>query len=348
MPLSNGDELPIWVNAVVFLAAAVAVWGAGTRLTRNVDGIARATGLGQAFAGMLFLSTITTLPELTNTVASSWLGNPALAINNLLGSASINIVLLALADAFIGRDAVTSVVARPVTLMVTALSILLLAVVAVAIVITDVPFLGVGVWSIIICTLSIGAFWLAKGYDDRAPWVLRDWSGGYVEEVGEDVGEAALPSLLARGAAAAAVILVAGTLLSATGDALARQTGLGTGLVGFALLGLSTSLPELSAVTTALRLRRYEMAFGHVMGANFINLSLILVADIVFVGGPVVNQLGRFETISAMLGALLIGTYLVGLLERRNPTVMRMGYDSLAVIVLFAVGLVLLSTVRHE
>ena len=347
MPFSNAQDLPIWINAGIFLVAAVLVGGAGTRLTHYVDGISRATKLAQAFAGMLLLGVITTLPEMANTAAASLIGTPALAINNVLGSASINVLLLALADAFIGRDAVTSVVAKPVTLMMTALCIMVLVVVAAAIVITDVPVLGIGIWSLVICFMSIGAFWLAKGYEGRSPWVLKEWKEIVAEEdSGREDGEARIRSLVPKIATAAVVILAAGYTLAVTGDALAVQTGLGTGMVGFVLLGLSTSLPELSTITTALRLRRYEMAFGQVMGANFFNMSQILLADVVFLGGPVINELSRFEAISALLAALLIGIYLVGLLERRNPTVMRMGYDSLAIIILFSVGLVLLFTLR--
>ena len=44
--------------------------------------------------------------------------------------------------------------------------------------------------------------------------------------------------------------------------------------------------------------------------------------------------------------AAMIGILLVGLLERRNTTIMRMGYDSLAVILLFFCGLGLLATIN--
>jgi cation:H+ antiporter len=44
---------------------------------------------------------------------------------------------------------------------------------------------------------------------------------------------------------------------------------------------------------------------------------------------------------SALLGAALTGMFLTRLLDRRNPTVMKMGWDSLAVMILFAEGLVL-------
>ena len=62
--------------------------------------------------------------------------------------------------------------------------------------------------------------------------------------------------------------------------------------------------------------------------------------------GPVINELGTFETVSALLGALLIGIILVGLIERRNRTIFRMGHDSAAVLLTFLAGLVLLYAVR--
>jgi cation:H+ antiporter len=176
---------------------------------------------------------------------------------------------------------------------------------------------------------------------------VKDVDGGDEDERVDPVEtvETPLRPLVLKSAAAAAVIFAAGYTLSQTGDALATQTGIGTGMVGFALIGLATSMPELSSIVTALRIRRYEMAFGQVLGTNFINLSLILLADGVFRGGPVINELSDFETVSALIGALLTGVFLIGLLERRNPTVMKMGWDSLMVMVLFAGGLVLLYSV---
>lgn len=346
MPFANAQEYPIWINAAVFLVAALLIWGAGTRLTRYTDSISEQTGMGKALVGMLFLGIITSLPEVANAITASVIGSPGLAINNLLGSAAINVLLLAVADAFIGRDAVTSVVAKPSTLMMAALSMLVLIAVAMAITTGDVPVLGVGVWGLVLCAMSIGGFWLSAGYDKRSSWALKNGGGEPMAQADEQVSQVQLRWLVVRTAVAGAVIFAAGYALSQTGDALAEQTSIGTGMIGFALIGLATSMPELSTIVTALRIRQYEMAFGQVLGTNFVNLSLILLADAVFNDGPVINELGAFETVSALLGATLTGVFLVGLLEHRNPTVIRMGYDSLAVMLLFSGGLVLLYMVQ--
>lgn len=343
MPLSGAQDYPLWLNALIFGFAAFCVWGAGTRLTVYLDAVSLKTGLDQAFVGMLLLGGITSLPEIANTMTASWIGQPGLAINNLLGSAAINVLLLALVDAFIGRDALTSAIAKPSTLMMAIACILVLVAVAMAITVGDVPVLGIGMWSVLICVLSIGAFWLSSSYGARAQWTVQ---GDVEDEEGEhnEERETSLRVLVIKSAIAGAIIFVAGYALSQTGDGIAVQTGLGTGMVGFALIGISTSMPELSSIVAAIRLRRYEMAFGQVLGTNFVNLSLVLLADAFFAGGPVINELGRFEQFSALLGASLIGVFMIGLLERKNPTFMKMGYDSFAVIVMFGAGLAVLAT----
>ncbi len=342
MPLADAASYPLWMNIAIFLTAAVLVWWGGGRLAHSLDEIASRTGMSHALVGMLFLGGITSLPEVANVVTASAMGNPPLAINNLLGSAAINIVLLAVADALVGRDAVTSVVAKPSTMMMGTLCMLVLIAVALAIVVGDIPVVGtIGLGSILICTLSIAFFLLAAGHDARSPWVLEEAGKSQPPEP-EASGSASLRQLSAQAVLAGLAIFVAGYALSQTGDALAQQTGLGSGLVGFLLIGFATSMPELSSIIASLKLRRYEMAFGQVLGTNFVNLSLLLLADIVYKKGAVIAQLDRFEMISALLGATLTGIFLVGLLEHRNKTVLRMGYDSAAVILVFCGGIALL------
>ncbi|HET6628870.1 MAG TPA: hypothetical protein VFG91_03755 [Woeseiaceae bacterium] len=213
------------------------IWIAGTRLVHYLDIIAIKTGVGQAFVGMLLLGGITSLPEIANVTASSAIGNPALAVNNLLGSASINVLLLAVADAFIGRDALSEVVTQPATLMQAALGMLVLALVAASITTGDILIVTIGVWSIVIFSAAVGAFWLSAYYSARAPWKPSEMEKDAEREAGdydEKARNQPLRPLIIKAAAAAAAIFFAGYTLSQTGDAIAEQTGLGSGMVGFA------------------------------------------------------------------------------------------------------------------
>lgn len=354
MPLSNAADFPIWINGLIFVVAAVVIWFAGVRLVRALDRIAQKTGMGQAFVGMLLVGTITSLPEIANVTTASVMGNPLLAVNNLLGSASINLLLLAIVDAFVGRDALTSVVTKPATLLQATLCMLVLALVATAITTGDVQVLGVGLWAVVIFAASIAAFWLSARYAGRETWqpkALQDQqqskdAAREEDAEQEEADDTPLSGLIWRTAIAGAVIFVAGYALSQTGDALAEQTGLGSSLVGFLLIGVATSMPELSTISAALRMRRHEMAIGEVLGTNFVNVALLLLADLTYAGGAVINEAGVFEAVSSLLGVLLTGLVLVGLLERRDRTIFRMGYDSLAVLITFAAGVILLYAVR--
>jgi cation:H+ antiporter len=123
---------------------------------------------------------------------------------------------------------------------------------------------------------------------------------------------------------------------------MARQTGLGSGYIGLVLVGFATALPNLSSIVAAVRLERYEMAISDVFGANLFNLGLILLADALFAGGPILNGAGRFGILAALLGIVLTSIYLVGLLERENQRIFGMGYDSFAVLVTYIGGITLL------
>jgi cation:H+ antiporter len=331
-------SLPIL--GLVFATSALAVWFGGSRLAAYVDAITDRTGLGQAFMGMLLLGGITSLPELAAVSTSAATGNAALAINNLLGTASINLVLLAAADIYFGRDALTAVAARPSTLMQGVLSMLLATIVAMIATIGDVALFGVGAGATVVASACLAALWLSSQFEHRHVWAVV---GGEEQEeaASEDARSTAHLCLLIAGCAL--LILGAGFLLSVTADAIATKTGMAAGLVGFVLVGLATSLPEMSSIVGALRLRRYQMAIGDIFGTNIFNILLIFVADAVYRGDPVLSQAGRFEVLGAILAVLMTGIFIVGLLERKDRTFLRMGYDSAAALLTFAVGLWLLS-----
>src|SRR3546814_17748566 len=88
------------------------------------------------------------------------------------------------------------------------------------------------------------------------------------------------------------------------------------------------------------------MAFGQILGTNFINLSLLPLGDLIFSGEPVLSVLGAFETVSALLGAFLIGIFMVALLEHRNRTIFKMGVVSAGVIAVFVEGVAMLAGLR--
>ncbi len=345
-------EMSLAVNFAIFAAAAGVVWFAGYRIAHYADVISARTGLGHALLGLLLLGGVTSLPELAVTLTASLSGNPSLAINNILGGVAMQVAILAIADFYIGRRALTSVVPDSIVLLQGALNIVLLSIVAVATIVGDVALLGIGLWSWLILLLFLIAMRMLSLADQRQPWLANvgkkrdgdDQEPGEAQDAARS--EAPLSSVIAKATAAGAIILVAGYFVSDSGEAIAEKTGLGSSFVGAAFVAISTSLPELSTVLAAVRLGFFTMAISDILGTNLFDVALLFFVDVASPGQAVIASAGRFASVGALLGILVTGLFLVGLAERRDRTVFRFGVDSLAVMVAYIGGLILLFSLR--
>ncbi len=323
------------------------VWLAGARLARYADQIGHLTGLSEGLLGLVLLGGITSLPELAVGVTASVSGSPTLAVNDVLGSASINLVILALADVVYGRHALTSTPPTPQMMLQGVLVVLILALVVAPTIAGDVLLLGIGAWSWVMIATFIGAVWFIAKAQDRRSWVPADRKEKANQRIERTPdGRYTLRQLVARTAAVAVVILAAGFLLARTGEALAEQTGLGTSFVGAVMLAMATSLPEVSTVLTAVRLKRYEMAISDILSTNLFNVMIIVLVDAIHQGGPVLMEAGRFAAFGALLAIVLTTFFVLGMIERRDRTVLRMGIDSLAVLLCYSAGVVVLYQLR--
>lgn len=342
------DNLPVALNALAFAIAAAIVWKTGSRLAHLADQIAEKAQIGRAMLGLLLLGGITSLPELAVAVTATLGGAVALSVNDVLGSAAINVVILALADAVYGRRALTSTPGSPEVMLQGVLGIVLLALVVGPSLGGDVLVGGMGAWSWLLLAGYALALWLLAHSQHLHSWQPHPQPPAPPPQQQKKAGadDRPLSRLVLGAAGAGAAILVGGFVLARAGEALAHQTGLGTSFFGAVLLGLSTSLPEVSTVLAAVRLRQYTMAMSDVLGTNLFNVTIIVLVDALHPGAPVLLEAGRFAAFGALLAIVLTAVFLLGMLERRDRTVLRMGYDSLAALLLYAGGLVVLYQLR--
>lgn len=342
------DNLTLPANIGLFLAAAVLVWVAAVRLTRRADAIATRTGLGQEMVGLLLLGGVTSLPEIAVAATATLQGSPALTINDVLGSAAINVVLLALADAAIRRQALTSVQGSSKVMLIGVLGIVMMAIVVAPTITGDVLLLGIGRWSWLMLVVYIAAVWVMAHSHAETAWRAMNAgaSRGGDEGGKQPKAEESVRRMALGAAGAGAVILVAGFVLARTGDAIAQQSGMGTSFFGMVVLAMATSLPEASTVLAAVRLKRYEMAISDVFGTNLFNVTIIVLVDALHPGGPVLLEAGRFASFGALLALVLTALYLIGLVERRDRTFGGLGIDSVLAVGAYLAGLVVLYTLR--
>jgi cation:H+ antiporter len=339
---------PLWVNALVFAAAAAAIWVAGVRLAACAEEVAQRTGLGQAFVGALLLGGVTSLPEAGTTVSASALGNAPLAVNNIFGGIALQVAVLALADWAARGRALSSRVTDDTALLQAPLLIGVLCVAVAGMLLPDVLWLGVGAWSAAVLGAAVIAFYLIHRHAVPGRWTPRheerqDRRSTAPHGDASAMSNRALTALLL---AAAAAILVAGWALASSADVLAEVTGLGSSFVGAVGVAIATSLPEITTTLAAVRLGAYTLAYANIFGANILDAAIIFLADVVYPGPPVLNEVGRASAIAGLLGIALTSILLVGIVRRRRQVIAGIGLDSVAVLVVYFGGVALLYWLR--
>jgi cation:H+ antiporter len=214
------------------------------------------------------------------------------------------------------------------------------------IVVGDMAVLGVGVWLwLVLAVYLFGVRLLAKS-EGTLPWRPVPGLESNEPESQREAEPQSLSATVLKTVAAGSAIVVAGYMLSKTAEAIAEQTGLGSSFVGAVLVAISTSLPEVSTVLSAVLLGNYTMAISDILGTNLFDVALLFVVDAVGSGEAVLNRMGRFSAFAAVIGIVVTTLFTLGLIERRDRTVLRMGFDSAAVLTTYLAGLVILYHLR--
>jgi len=96
------EGLPgIWPSVIRFLLAAAVLVVVTPWMVDSANQIAETTGLGATFVGAALLAMVTSMPELVTTISAARIGAVDMAIGNLFGSNSFNMLLLGVVDLFL-------------------------------------------------------------------------------------------------------------------------------------------------------------------------------------------------------------------------------------------------------
>lgn len=141
----------------------------------------------------------------------------------------------------------------------------------------------------------------------------------------------------------AALIGVAGPVLTRYGDIIARRVGVSRTWIGLILLATATSLPELftgiSAVTVAAA---PNIAVGDALGSCVFNLAMLIVLDAMHREAPMYSRVDQGHILSAGFGIILIALAGVSLLLGRDGLdlqILHIGVYTPIIIVLYFVAM---------
>ena len=297
------------------------------------------------------LAIATNLPEVAITVSAAASGQIGVAVGNILGGIAIQTVVLVALDIWGMKEKVPlTYKAASLTLVIEGL--LVVAVLIVAVMGTQLPssliYARVGPAALVIALLWVIGVWLIGRANKGLAWHdsagdapdTQDKPKGHAQTAKEQAaigkGHGTVRVALLFGLAAV-VTLVAGVVLERAGDAVAGHVGMSGVLFGATVLAAATSLPELSTGLTSTKAGDYQLAISDIFGGNAFLPVLFLLATLIS-GQAVLPQAQDTDIYLAGLGVLLTSVYLAGLIFRPKRLILGMGVDSLAVLLLYALG----------
>jgi len=233
---------------LIFLLSALGIILAGIRLAPYGEALGRHLKIGDGWIGLIFLATLTSIPELTTTVTGASIGAPNIALGNAFGSNLFNVVIVVVMDVLLlGRGPFLSKVSPYHTISGGMATLLTLFAVLGIVLNPRVTILGISPISfLILIAYTVGVFFLFHAE--------RKKTGGEGERPTLPLVKAAIGFFICG-----VVIVAAGFFLVRASKAISLSSNLSASFMGAILVAIVTSLPELSTSIGALRIGAYDM-----------------------------------------------------------------------------------------
>ncbi len=320
-----------------FVLCAIVIFFAGKKLSYYGDLIAEISGVGKALIGMILMASVTSLPELMVGVSSAAIvGDADLAVGDIVGSCSFNLVILAMMDMFMPRHKSLFNVASVSHILAIGLSMILMVLVAYGLTIDTgwLLFGRVGIISLVLVAGYIISMKLVYSYEQRKAGL---------EPTPEVAHESiSLKKAIGMYALYAVITIVAALFLPHFAEEIAASTGLGKSFVGTLFLAVSTSLPEIAVSLASIRMGAFDMAVGNLVGSNLFNLLILSLDDLFYSGAPLLEVASNGH-LTSILGTIMMGAIaIVGLIYKPTGKKILMGWDAFAIIGIYIVYLVIL------
>ena len=324
-----------------FIAAAALIAVAGTFMSALADRLADRTGLGEALVGMLVLAGATSLPDFAATLSAAVDGRASLAMGNVMGSMAVNLAFLGIGDLVYRKANLEHAAASAPNLMQSALLIGLLAIALLASLTPPFDVWGVHPATPMLVLAYLFGIRLVR-HAHRAPMWRPQRTAQTIEDRPDEAprGES-LAWLWLRFGALAAVTAAAGWVMMDAAEALVDQTALSESQAGGVLTAVATSTPELVVTIAAVRRGALTLAVANIVGTNCFNTTVIAAADIAYRPGSIYHAIPPGELAWGLVSILMSAVLLLGMLRRETYGVGNIGFESLAILLLYA-GSVLL------
>tara|TARA_R110002020_G_scaffold18931_19_gene65499 strand:- start:1756 stop:2682 length:927 start_codon:yes stop_codon:yes gene_type:complete len=278
---------------ILLLAAGLGLLTLGAEfLVRGAISLANRLGMPPLLIGLTVVGFGTSMPELLVSLQAALGGAPAIAVGNVVGSNTANILLI------LGVAAAISPINARIPNLKRDLVMMLVA---------AVVMLGLGYWGVVNFWLGLAMFVALASY---LAWVTYTDRRRLTQEEADLVVklEGWKEALFIVGGLAG--LFFGADLLIDAATAIAKSYGISEAVIGLTIVAVGTSLPELATSVVAAFRRHAEVALGNVVGSNIFNILGILGITAMVIPVPVEASMASFD-IPVMLGVSVALTALI-------------------------------------
>ena len=312
------------IAAGIFVLGLFLTIKGGDWFVDSASWFAEATGIPKFVVGATIVSFATTLPELLVSVRAAMNGSSQLAIGNAIGSVTANTTLIM----GVSLVAMAGIVSRKAFALKG--SLLLAAIVG----LTVISLGGLlPVWSAFVLWTIFLVFMLSN--------VIEGKKNAAVEK-SDSYEKREIPSKVLFFILGTVSIIFGAEFLVSSGKTIATGFGISEAIIGFTVIALGTSLPEFVTTLTAIRKKENSLSVGNIIGANIIDVTLILPLCAVINGQalPVerINLIFDFPVCIAACTVAIVPTIISGKFKKWQ------GYALLGIYGLYMIFLILNET----
>ena len=326
----------------LFLAASAILVFAGIRLAGVADRLADRTGLGEALVGAVLVGAATSLAGATVSVSAASNGHASLAVSNGIGGIAVQTAFLGIADFAYRKANLEHAAAAPENLVQGSLLVTLLGIVLMAAAAPRWALFGVNPASVLlVTTYLLGVRLIAKARSQPM------WTPTRTRETEEDTpghpprGEPSLCRLVLDFTWLVLLLGLGGYVIAHTAVPISRMSGLSETAIGALFTAIATSVPELVIAIAAVRRGAPTLAVGNILGGNCFDVLFVALSDVAYRSGSVYHAIAPADQFVIAVTIVMTGILLLGLLCREKFGVARIGFESVAMLMVYGAAVAL-------
>lgn len=283
--------MEIFLAILLFVVGLILIIKGGDFFVDAASWIAKVSGIPELIIGATIVSIATTLPELLVSVMAAVQGKVDMATGNAVGSVTANVALIMAISIICMPSTIKrkDYTFKSITLMLSAGLVCICGVVG-----------NVNIWLSIVMLIIFVAFMVdnvivaKKSMTTSSKEVIENLASTDMTEIRENPTDNALEVKevkadvshkptgkeitinIIKFIVGAAAIVYGADLLVDNGSILASAMGISERIISVTLIAVGTSLPELVTTITAIAKKQSSLSVGNIIGANIIDLTLIM------------------------------------------------------------------------